>query len=274
MSGSMMKPLMGGLQTAAGIGMTVMGQPELGVPMAMGGASQLAGSAVGGQTGQDISQGGGLLGSLGGMLGGGAGMANPANAGAAGVGQGAGLLGGLGNLLGAQAQSPNAPNMVQPGTAGAPTAGSMAPALAALGLKPGDITGVSTQQGQNPAQAAASQPGALSQIGSALSGAAGPTGDALKALGIGQAKQPTQPVPQNQAPPMQNFAKPNPMAPFPIAPQAAPPQAAGQMTPGGAPPPGGMPMAAGMGRPPAQQQPQQPQSVQQILAMLGRGGFA
>lgn len=58
MSGSGLSDIMGGLQTAAGIGATVLGYPEIGIPLATGGIGGLTGSGQQGATGL-----GGLLGS-------------------------------------------------------------------------------------------------------------------------------------------------------------------------------------------------------------------
>lgn len=70
MSGGM-SSLMNGLQTAIGVGATAMGQPQIGLPLAMQGASGLAGGGSGGlPAGLGSFAGGtGALGSLGNALG-------------------------------------------------------------------------------------------------------------------------------------------------------------------------------------------------------------
>ena len=163
MSGSSMKPIMGGLQTVLGAGAIAMGQPEIGAPLMMSGVSGLAGG----------TSGGGAPGGMGSMAG------------------GTGILGSLGNMLGTSATG----GFSAPGAGGTPGMSDIAQALQGnpllKGIDPSQVAGVSNR--------AVGQPSSLSQMGSSAAAMA----PALQAIMGGMQKQPTQPTPPPQTPPPQ-----------------------------------------------------------------------
>ena len=80
--GALKKEIFPAIQTAGGALATAFGQPEIGIPLMVGGISQGVGSGVGGGLGKDIALGGSLASIAGGGLAGmsGAGMGATADA--------------------------------------------------------------------------------------------------------------------------------------------------------------------------------------------------
>lgn len=247
-SGDTMGRVLGPLQIAAGVGLSAMGSPEIGLPLLAGGVGSTAGGAIGGGRGAGIGEMAGL------------------GLGTAGEGfAGMGPLGGmLPNALPSSVAGPMAQNTMLPGPAAVQQALNTNPALKGLTLgsfNPADVLGAARGPMAGAAPAMGAGGDTLSQINRSLP----LVNTGMSAMNaMNQPPQPPQQPRRIAAPPMAgNLQGMMPQASSAMAPPLQPPQQMAMPAPGPFP-----------GAPP--QPPGQPQLTPQQIAMLmqrfGGGG--